>query len=262
MSAGSAYQVAPVPSGPPSTPRAFTALASWVRVRMLDLLATREMTVPELAKKLELHRATVRYHLTFLLDRNLVEPAGPAPRRGAGRPAMRYHAARHARMPNFPSRQFELLAGVALRTLAEEVGTDRAVEVLRKKGAEIGRSFVESTAGRVGMETWTPEAFQRVFIEGEMRSFGMATLTLSRGPRHVAFRCFSCPFLEVAEQNKELVCNSLDLGFHEGIDRALGDVHTERLACLGHGDPYCEYRMTWGPEKGGKARRSSRGGST
>lgn len=255
MSASRAYEPALVTGAEPTTPRAFTALASWVRVRMVELLSTREMTVPELAKKLDLHRATVRYHLTFLLDRNLVEPAGPSPRKGAGRPAMRYHAARHARMPNFPSRQFELLAGIALRTLAEEIGAERAMVVLRAKGVEIGKAFVEGAAGRAGVDEWTPEAFQRVFVEGEMRTFGIATMTLSCGPRHLAFRCFSCPFLEVAEQNKELVCNSLDLGFHEGIDRALGDVQTLRLSCLGHGDPYCEYRMTWGPEKRGKARR-------
>lgn len=262
MAARAARSEASTTPTPPSRPsaRTFTALASWVRVRMMDLLATNEMTIPELAKELELHRATVRYHLTFLLDKELVEPVGPSTHGGAGRPAMRYRASRHAQLPTYPSRQFELLAQVALRTLAEEFGKERSVDALRAKGVEIGRAMVKQAAQDAAIDRWTPELFQRLFIEGRMRAFGIPSRVLSRSTSHIHFRCFSCPFLEVAESMTDLVCNALDLGFHEGIDSGLGGaVVTERRACMGHGDPYCEYRMTWGKGKREKRRRSSRG---
>src|SRR3989304_1482018 len=68
-------------------PHAYTALASWVRAQMLDALTTHELTVQDLAQKLGLHRATVRYHLTILLNQGLVEETKPAEHKGAGPPA-------------------------------------------------------------------------------------------------------------------------------------------------------------------------------
>jgi predicted ArsR family transcriptional regulator len=221
---------------------------------MLDALTTRELTVPDLAKKLGLHRATVRYHMTFLLNQGLVEETRPSEHKGAGRPAMMYRASRHARLPNFPSRNFEMLAQIALRTMAEEIGKERSVEILRSKGVEFGRALIEDAAEKAGIRRWTPEAFQRTVLDGAMRSFGVSSLVVLRDDTSLSFRCFSCPFLEVAERMSDLVCDSLDLGFHEGIDAALGEVRTSRVTCMGHGDSYCEYRMTWAPKVRGKDR--------
>ena len=245
-----------VPAPPTAVrPHVYTALASWVRAQMLDALTTRELTVPDLARRLGLHRATVRYHLTFLLNQGLVEETKPAEHKGAGRPAMLYRASRHARLPNFPSRNFELLAQIALRTMAEEIGKERSVEILRSKGVEFGRALIEEAAEKSGIRRWTPEAFQRAVVDGAMRSFGVSSLVLSRDATSLSFRCFSCPFLEVAERMSDLVCDSLDQGFHDGMDEAVGDVRTTRVTCMGHGDSYCEYRMTWVARMRGKDRR-------
>jgi len=248
-------------SAPPTAtgPHAYTALASWVRSRMLDALTTRELTVPDLAEKLDLHRATVRYHMAFLLNQGLVEETRPSEHKGAGRHAMRYRASRHARLPSFPSRNFELLAQIALRTMAEEIGKNRSVEILRAKGIEFGKALIEDAAEKAGVRRWTPETFQRAVVDGAMRSFGVSSLVLSRDSKSLSFRCFSCPFLEVAERMSDLVCDSLDQGFHDGIDEALGDVRTTRVTCMGHGDSYCEYRMTWAARMRGKDRRVPNG---
>ena len=226
---------------------------------MLDALTTRELTVPDLAEKLDLHRATVRYHMTFLLNQGLVEETRPSEHKGAGRHAMRYRASRHARLPSFPSRNFELLAQIALRTMAEEIGKERSVEILRAKGIEFGKALIEDAAEKGGVRRWTPETFQRAVVDGAMRSFGVSSLVLSRDSKSLSFRCFSCPFLEVAERMSDLVCDSLDQGFHDGIDEALGDVRTTRVTCMGHGDSYCEYRMIWAARRRGKDRRVPNG---
>jgi predicted ArsR family transcriptional regulator len=167
---------------------------------------------------------------------------------------MMYRASRHARLPNFPSRNFELLAQIALGTMAEEIGKDRSVAILRRKGTEFGKALIEDAGEKAGVRRWTPEAFQRAVVDGAMRSFGVSSLVLSRDATSLSFRCFSCPFLEVAERMSDLVCDSLDQGFHDGMDAALGNVRTTRVTCMGHGDSYCEYRMTWAPKVRGKDR--------
>lgn len=237
-------------------PRIFTALGSRIRIRMLDALATDEKGIQDLARELGVHPVTVRYHLTFLQSLGLVEDVRPSGRKAPGRPPVLYRASKHALVPGYPKRHFELLAQVALEGLAEEVGPARAKALLRTKGTEIGKSLLETAAGQAGVRRWTPRVFERAFLDGLMREYGVYSKVMSRSPRHLEYRSFTCPFLEVAERNTELVCDSLDLGFHEGIDEGLGRVRTERRRCMGHGDPYCEYRMTWG--KGGGDRRKRR----
>jgi predicted ArsR family transcriptional regulator len=111
----------------------------------------------------------------------------------------------------------------------------------------MGRAFL-AQAARSEVRQGGPQAFEQQFVDGAMRDFGMATRVLTRTADTLVFRCYSCPFLEAAESMPGLVCDSLDLGVHEGIDQGLGGVRTERLTCLGHGDPYCEYRVTWRAE--------------
>jgi len=216
-----------------------------VRLQILDLLTTEALTVAQLAQELRLHRATVQYHLAHLLGEQLITEARPVGSGKAGRPALLYQASRHGSVPGFPVRKYELLANLALRTLVSELGEPRAKEVLRAQGQEMGKSFLAQAAASDPRE-WSPRTFEQEFVDGAMRSFGIATKVLTRTADTLVFRCYTCPFLEAAESLSELVCDSLDLGLHEGIDQGLGGVRTERLTCLGHGDPYCEYRMTWG----------------
>lgn len=238
----------PPPGGPPSASvdrHAFATLSGGVRLQVLEALTTRPLTVGQLSRSLRRHRATIQYHLGHLLRDNLVEEAPSAPSRRIGRPAVLYRIARHGVIPGFPRRHYEILADVALRLVVSEFGPKKAAALLRARGAALGTQMLDSIAAKAQVTEWTPESFQRRFIEEAMREFGVATEVLSRTPRSLAFRAFTCPFLEAAEAMPDVVCDALDDGFHEGIDRALGHVRTERLSCMGHGAAYCEYRMTW-----------------
>jgi len=228
-------------------------------MRILDSLSAAEKSTSDLARELQLHRATLRYHLGHLRDQGLIEEVTPAGPRRVGRPASVYRASKHAQVPGYPQRRFDLLGQMALEALVEAVGVEKASGLLEARGFEAGRALIAQATARAAVGRWTPEAFERVVLSGVFKEFGIATEVLSRSARRLEYRAFGCPFLELAETKPDLVCNSLDLGFHRGIDEALGGVTTARLACMGHGDPYCQYRLTWGARRGPRPLRSARG---
>jgi len=247
------------PRAPEGGTRAFGALGHPVRRRLLDALA-REKTIPELAAELGVRPSTVRYHLGVLVGQRLVEEVFLSGHGARGRPATAYRVAAHAAVSGYPPRHFEILAGVALGTLTEALGQEEAVRMLTAKGAQVGRGLIQTAAERGGVRVWTPEAIEAHVLDGVFREFGIRSEVSSKGSGHLEYRTRTCPFLELAEQMPSLVCDALDRGFHDGMDAALG-VRTERRMCMGHGDPYCEYRTRWVARTQGQAGGSPHGGS-
>lgn len=243
-------------SGTPSV-----AQVSGARRRILEALVPGERTIPELARILGFHPATIRYHLGFLVHHDLVEERMAEAHGGRGRPPAEYRISRHAQLAGFPPRHYELLAEIALRTLLE-MEDPSSTRRLKDQGAGFARAMVEQTVRDAGVARWGPEAFQQYILGDLFGRFGVATEVASEGKDSLTYRSLTCPFLELAERVPQLVCDALDLGFHEGIDDAVGG-ETRRFACMGHGDPYCEYRTTWaqphrGPSRGGPGKRRKR----
>jgi len=234
---------------PPRTPageaRSFSALSSGVRVQVLRALATRAKTVAELSKQLGVHAVTLRYHLGLLMAQGLVESSVASGTRKKGRPATLYRLSNRAVVPGFPERHFDLLARISLATLVDTVGEDAASVRLRGRGSLVGQFLIKEAAARAHIDRWTPEAFERVVLNGLFPDFGIACEVVSRDPDRLTYRSFTCPFLEIATEVPVLVCDALDDGFHEGLDEALGGARTERVACMGHGDPHCQYVVRW-----------------
>lgn len=232
----------PVPSE--RAQRAFAALGSRVRLRILEALAVRSMSLPELSRELDLNRTTLRYHLAVLQEQGWIREASPTRTQGSGRPPVRYRASPHAWV-GFPERHFELLGEIALRALLESTGEDRTAAVLRAKGSALGQDLVQGAATRAELKEWSPEAFERLVLHGLFRDFGVVGDVVAKGRGGLTYRVYTCPFLELAEKMPGLVCDAVDAGFHEGIDRSMGNVRTAKAACMGHGDPFCEYRLSW-----------------
>jgi predicted ArsR family transcriptional regulator len=67
---------------------------------------------------------------------------------------------------------------------------------------------------------------------------------VSVGRGKVVYEERNCLFQELASELPGLVCDVLDEGMHEGLDRKLG-VKTTRESCKGHGDPVCRFCVTW-----------------
>ena len=246
----------PRPAGGGEDPRTFGALGSPVRLRILDALASEDKAIVDLSRSLGLHRVTLRYHLNYLLKQGLVEEVLPSAPKGVGRPAMRYRASRQRPVPGYPPRHFEIVGQVALAALVEAVGPEAAQESLRRRGVDAGRALIDSVVRDERVDRWTPEAFETLILGKRFRDLGIPSKVLSRSARDLEFRQFSCPFLELAEEMPSLVCDALDEGFHAGIGKAIGGLRTERIACMGHGDRYCQYRLTWEGEE--RARRKAK----
>ena len=242
---------------PGEGPRAFNALGSDIRIEILSALAAHDRTVTELSRELRAHPATLRYHLGLLLSQRLIEEVRPEARGTRGRPPVRYRAARHVSVRGFPPRHYEVIAEASLQVLVDTLGEEQASRHLREKGTTFGKAIIDGVAQQTGVDRWTPEGFGRHVLGGIFRDFGMIGEVLATGPHHITYRAFTCPFLELAEKMPKLVCDSLDTGFHDGVDAALG-ARTERVACMGHGSAYCEYRMTWPTRNRAKGKGQSR----
>lgn len=235
----------------------FTALSSRSRADILDALSAGPKTMSELTKELRLPRVTMRYHLNVLLSQGLVEEIRSQKPRGVGRPAKLYRAARHPVVNGYPKRRYEMFGEIALKALVDEVGEERTASRLRSHGRQLGEELLHQLARRRDVDRWTPETFEQVVLLDHFKDQGAPTEVLDRSADHLTYRSFHCPFLELAEKLPGIVCDALDVGFHEGIDRAMGDVRTERLSCMGHGAPHCEYRMEWRRKRGRKRVRGA-----
>lgn len=220
-----------------------------MRLRILDALASGDKSIADLSRSLGLHRVTLRYHLNYLMKQGLVEEVLPSGPRGVGRPAMRYRASRRFPVSGYPQRHFEIVGQIALAALVETLGSEAAKSSLRRHGVEAGRAMIDSVVREESLDRWTPEAFETLILGKRFHDLGIPSKVLSRSARNLEFRQFSCPFLELAEDMPSLVCDALDEGFHAGIGTAIGGLRTERVACMGHGDRYCQYRLTWESEE-------------
>ncbi len=234
--------------------RRFDALGSEVRRRILEFLAPGAKTVAEIAEGLEGSPATLRYHLGLLIREGFVEEVRPPGRGARGRPAILYRATKHGFVPAFPARRFDMLALAALQTLVESVGEAEAARRLHLRGCEIGGAIIEQAGKTADVSRWNPRSFETVVVRGLFQQYGVSCEVLGRGARSLEYRMFTCPFLELAERMPGLVCDAMDAGFHDGVDRAAG-ARTHRKRCMGHGDPCCEYRMTWSSRNRAKKRR-------
>lgn len=243
-------------ASPHDEAEAFAALASGVRIEIMRSLSERPKTVQELSHELDLHRLTVKHHLDHLQRERMVEQTEPRREGKAGRPAAVYAAMRSARLPSYPPRHFEIIAEAALASLSQALGEEAARELLRERGRQMGRSMIAAVAAQHQIAEWTPAQFEAHILRGLFKDFGVASQVLSSSEREISYRSFVCPFLEIAEKAPSAVCNGLDMGFHDGVDEALGHVKTVRKACMGHGDAFCEYALTWGaPSEGMPAGR-------
>jgi predicted ArsR family transcriptional regulator len=196
------------------------ALGDARRARLVEELdgAGRPLDTAELARRVELHPNTVRFHLAVLADAGIVR-SRPQPRDTPGRPRIAYELTAEGR----PGRADEYralaaaLAGVAGATPA---GVEASVEAGRAWGREHVRRSGEASDAVV--ELLEAQGFEPSVRDG-------------------AIELRRCPFRAVAEARPAVVC-----GLHRGLmdgalaacgsDLAVGrlDVFPEPGLCVAH----------------------------
>jgi predicted ArsR family transcriptional regulator len=178
------------------------------------------MTIATIADALEVHPNTVRFHLGTLVRMARVEQVA-SDRKGPGRPAMMFRATQ--RMGPGGLRRYRLLAEILASGLAGDQDADaRAIAAGRDWGMRL-----EQPPKMAGM----PDAEESMEqLVGLLDDLGFAPERLADdqvGLRH-------CPFLEVAENQKAVVCLT-HLGLMRGaLETWQAPIAVDRL------DPFVE----------------------
>ncbi len=225
--------------------KVFKALASDSRWEILNTLAEDPKDINEIADRVGLKAITVRHHLSSLTQAGLVEPL-PERRGGVGRPTTIYRITGENVRVSFPHRDYFLLNQMIIGGLPSILGSAATKDVLLRVAVKAGFDFLGNIAYENGLDRWTLDSFRRLFVEGLLEKMGTKPEIVSHSENQLIYQEKNCLFFELAKTNPELICNALDQGFHDGVLKALGpDFEGERIKCMGHGDPYCRYKILW-----------------
>jgi predicted ArsR family transcriptional regulator len=173
----------------------------------------------ESASAAGISRKLAAFHLDKLVDRGLLTPtyARPPGRggRGAGRSAKYYQPSNRQIDVTIPERRYDLLGSVFLRALRSQRQGEAGEEAARRAAGETGLEIGRAERQRLGIPPPGPERATAVTTQ-ILEQTGYEPYRDERG--YVRLR--SCPFDELAEQARDLVC-SMNARLVEGIVRGL-----------------------------------------
>lgn len=208
---------------------------------ILRLLATKDMTVGEIASKLSLKMLTVRHHLNILSRIGMVEEAGQE-RREVGRPVVKYRVTRRPMSVEFPRRHYEILSKILLQSLIRALGRKKTKSTLRQMGREFGAALARDLTAKYGVQKWNMRALKEYFVEQHLEEIGTVPEIVQATDRSVSFRMHNCLLSELAKEYPDFACDGFDCCmFDAAVKGMIGEADVEQVRCIAHGDPYCEY---------------------
>jgi len=179
----------------------------------------------EAASEAGIGRALAVYHLdklveSWLLTASYQRPPGRSGP-GAGRPAKLYARSDREFAVTVPPREYELAARLLVQAVeADPSARSRAVlaKAARRLGTELGSASRPSPAGRDAGEQDAagPEAGERD-VKGVLTQQGYEPC----GGADSVIRLRNCPFHQLTEQHREVVCG-MNLALVEGLVDGLG----------------------------------------
>ena len=198
------------PGGPDLAP--LSSLDDPVRRRLYEVVTSQPGPVSrdEAASAAGIGRALAVYHLDKLVESGLLTASYQRPpgRRGpgAGRPAKVYARSDREFAVTVPPREYELAARLLVQAVeADPSDRSRAVlaEAARRLGTELGSAF-ERDAGKRD-------------VKGVLTQQGYEPC----GGADDVIRLRNCPFHQLTEQHREVVCG-MNLALVEGLVDGLG----------------------------------------
>lgn len=176
----------------------------------------RAVTVQEVAEQFDIHPNVARLHLTKLEDVNLLDSSSEKTGKG-GRPSRLYSLSEQVISLQFPPRDYQMLANIAIETLASlgDVGQKALYEMGKKFGQEAARQALDKE--RLSLSNMP--------LDAKVESIQRLVLAQGLNPeievvddQTLRFRVFNCTFKETAMKNSESVCqmhHALLLGIFE-----------------------------------------------
>jgi predicted ArsR family transcriptional regulator len=199
---------------PPGGPdlASLSSLDDPLRRRLYEVVTSHPGPVSrdEAASEAGIGRALAVYHLDKLVESGLLTAsyARPPGRRGpgAGRPAKVYARSDREFAVTVPPREYELAARLLVQAVeADPSARSRAVlaEAARRLGAELGSAFERDAGDRDVKGVLTQQGYEPC------------------GGADGVIRLRNCPFHQLAEQHREVVCG-MNLALVEGLVDGLG----------------------------------------
>ena len=190
------------------SPEIHKALADDTRFRLYRYvrLVARPVSVTEMSARLALHPNTIRPHLRRLEEAGLVTHEI---RKGgsAGRPRTLYLVSEPA---DEESRDYRLLAEMLSGLVSGKRALERALDTAR----EWGSYLVAQSKPRPGSRP--PAGVDLARLQEAMARAGFDPRFRRTGGRAVEITLRACPFRDLADEHRELVC-TLHRGLLEGI---------------------------------------------
>jgi predicted ArsR family transcriptional regulator len=217
------------PGGPDLA--SLSALDDPVRRRLYEVVTRQDGPVgrDEAAAATGIGRALAVYHLDKLVEVGLLRasyqrpPGRSGP--GAGRPAKLYARSDREFAVTVPPREYELAARLLVQVVASDPSDrSRAAlgETAHRLGAELGRGLRASATdedaagqGAAGRDAGDGDAAGRD-VEGALMQQGYEP---SRDAGVIRLR--NCPFHQLAERHRDVVCN-MNLALVQGVIAGLG----------------------------------------
>lgn len=171
--------------------------------------------VAEVAEQVGVHANTARFHLDSLVEEGVIERLTDAPS-GRGRPRISYRA--RPGLARGGARRYQLLAEMLLGQLA---GGDEPASTAKKAGHAWGTHLITRPApghtvdAKEAVERLTTMLDEMDFAPDPVGNQDDAAGDIGR------IRLRHCPFLELAEPHRNLVC-TLHLGLMQGALSELG----------------------------------------
>jgi predicted ArsR family transcriptional regulator len=185
-------------------------------VRGLGRPASRD----EVATAVGVSRKLAAFHLDKLVERGLLVPSYARPPgrsgRGAGRSAKYYTPSEQEFEVSIPERRYDVMGSILLaaieRQRPDERSEDTARRVARETGAELGR------AERERRHLSRPGPERTLSVAADV----LATCGYEPYPGVGTVRMRSCPFHDLAQRNRDIVCG-LNRELIDGVVRGLGN---------------------------------------
>ncbi|WP_139489980.1 helix-turn-helix transcriptional regulator [Brevibacillus dissolubilis] len=220
-----------------------SALADPTRFSIYQFVTNKRnpVTVHEVAEHFKIHPNVARLHLTKLEDVNLLQSVSDKSGKG-GRPSRLYSLSQQVISLQFPPRDYQLLADIAIETLVSlgEAGEQGLVRMGRRMGVEAAKRAMAKTnidLEQVTQEDLMDSIFQLVVAQGLQPDIEQINESTYR------FRVYNCTFSEVAKRYPNAVCK-MHNALLEGIFEAyFGEIELVEEEKMHAGCQACSYRV-------------------
>ena len=199
------------------------------------------VTVSQVARDFSLHPNVARMHLQKLVDVGLVV-ADTRRSRGGGRPARIYSLSSRVASLQFPPRDYQLLASLALDVISSL--TAENPELLDRVGSELGKEEGRRALKREGLDP------TRHDLSTLLQSLTRTAAALGLYPRieehsdgSVAFEVRNCVFRELSSQHPNLVCRLHTAMLQGLVEEFVAGFRLEGMPTISTGAASCHFTL-------------------